>query len=35
MNAVESEGETTPHIQRFYVSSTRSKGNSLELETTT
>lgn len=32
MNAVELEGVTTPHSKRLCVSSTRSKGNSLELQ---
>lgn len=33
--AAEFEGETTPHIKRFCAPSTRSKGNSLELQTKT
>lgn len=35
MNAAEFEGTTTPLIQRLCVAGTRSKGNSLELETKT
>lgn len=35
LNAAEFEGETTPHIKRLCAPSTRSKGNSLELQTET